>query len=185
MHHAPRTTQQASRFTFHVSRITPPMSKVTNIVVAGLGGQGVLKGTDILADVALSAGYDVKKSEIKGMSQRGGSVTGDVRFGHTVFSPMVPGGEADFLLVLEPTQVEPHRHMLRPDGVLITPDAVQADQLPNKKTLNMALLGALSAHLPMAEEQWLASLRAGFAETFFEGNRTAFLIGREGQRAKV
>ena len=160
------------------------MSKVTNIVLAGIGGQGVLKGTDILADVALRAGYDVKKSEIKGMSQRGGSVTGDVRFGDTVFSPMVPGGEADFLLVLEPTQVEPHRHMLRPDGVLITPDAVRADELPNKKTLNVALLGALSAHLPMAEEQWLASLRAGFAETFFEGNRTAFLIGRGGQKSE-
>ena len=91
------------------------MTKATNIVVAGLGGQGVLKGTDILADVALRAGYDVKKSEIKGMSQRGGSVTGDVRFGKHVFSPMVSAGEADFLLVLEPTQVEPHRYMLRPD----------------------------------------------------------------------
>ena len=92
------------------------MSKVTNVVVAGLGGQGVLQGTDILADVALRAGYDVKKSEIKGMSQRGGSVTGDVRFGERVFSPMVPAGEADYLLVLEPTQVEPNRHLLRPGG---------------------------------------------------------------------
>ncbi len=159
------------------------MTKVTNIVVAGLGGQGVLKGTDILADVALRAGYDVKKSEIKGMSQRGGSVTGDVRFGQQVFSPMVPPGEADFLLVLEATQVEPQRHMLRPEGVLITPDAVPTDQLPNKRTLNVALLGALSAHLPMAEEQWLGALRSGFAETFFEGNRNAFLIGRDGQKA--
>ncbi len=154
------------------------MSKVTNIIVAGLGGQGVLRGTDILADVALRAGYDVKKSEIKGMSQRGGSVMGDVRFGKQVLSPMVPTGEADFLLVLEPTQVEPQRHMLRAGGVLITPDAVSADQLPNKKALNVALLGALSAHLPMAEEHWLASLRAGFAEQFHEGNRKAFLIGR-------
>ncbi len=85
------------------------MTKVTNIVVAGLGGQGVLKGTDILADVALRAGYDVKKSEIKGMSQRGGSVKCDVRFGKRVFSPMVPDGEADFLLVFEPTQVDPNR----------------------------------------------------------------------------
>ena len=161
------------------------MSKVTNIVVAGLGGQGVLKGTDILADVALRTGYDVKKSEIKGMSQRGGSVTGDVRFGDQVFSPMVPAGEADFLLVLEPTQVEPHRYMLRPAGVLITPDAVPADQLPNKKTLNVALLGALSAHLPMSQEQWLASLRSSFAETFFEGNQKAFLLGRKGQRAEL
>jgi indolepyruvate ferredoxin oxidoreductase, beta subunit len=161
------------------------MTKVTNIVVAGLGGQGVLKGTDILAEVALRAGYDVKKSEIKGMSQRGGSVTGDVRFGDRVFSPMVPAGEADFLLVLEPTQVEPHRYMLRPDGMLITADAVPVGQLPSKKTLNVALLGALSAHLPMSERQWLDALRAGFAQNFFEGNRKAFLLGREGQKSKV
>jgi len=159
------------------------MSKVTNIVVAGLGGQGVLKGTDILADVALRAGYDVKKSEIKGMSQRGGSVTGDVRFGQEVFSPMVPCGEADFLLVLEPTQVEPNRHLLRPSGVLITPDAVEQAELPHKRTLNVALLGALSAYLPMPEDLWLASLRAGFKETFFEGNRKAFLVGRASKAA--
>ena len=159
------------------------MHKVTNIIVAGLGGQGVLKGTDILAEVALRAGYDEKKSEIKGMSQRGGSVTGDVRFGRQVFSPMVPAGEADYLLVFEPTQVEPHRYMLRPGGMLITPDAVPVNQLPNKKTLNVALLGALSAHLPMTEEQWLEALRDGFAPTFFEGNRKAFLVGRSGQGA--
>ena len=159
-----------------------PMKKAINVVVAGIGGQGVLKGTDILADVALRAGYDVKKSEIKGMSQRGGSVTGDVRFGDRVFSPMVPGGEADFLLVLEPTQVEPHRYMLRAGGVLITPDAVDASRLPNRKTLNVALLGALSSHLPMAEDVWLEALRAGFAESFHEGNQTAFLAGREGRK---
>ena len=56
-------------------------SKVTNVVVAGLGGQGVLKASDILAQVAFEHGLDVKKSEIHGMSQRGGSVTSDVRFG--------------------------------------------------------------------------------------------------------
>ena len=153
---------------------------VTNVVVAGLGGQGVLKGTDILADVALRAGFDVKKSEIKGMSQRGGSVTGDVRFGERVFSPMVPQAEADFLLVLEPTQVDPNRHLLRPGGVLITPEVVNAELLPHKRTLNVALLGALSARLPMSEELWLAALRAGFDESFFEGNQKAFLIGRNG-----
>lgn len=143
------------------------MSKATNVIVAGLGGQGVLRGTDILADVAVRAGYDVKKSEIKGMSQRGGSVTGDVRFGEQVFSPMVPNGEADFLLVLDPTQVDPHRHMLRQSGVLITPDQVDPSHLPSKKTLNVALLGALSAHLPMGENIWLESLRAGFDAAFF------------------
>ena len=157
------------------------MSKVTNVVVAGLGGQGVLRGTDILAQVALRSGFDVKKSEIKGMSQRGGSVTGDVRFGEQVFSPMVPGGEADFLLVLEPTQVEPNRHMLRSNGVLITPAAVNPESLPSRKTLNVALLGALSAHLPMAEDEWFACLKEGFDEKFFEDNKKAFLVGRSGQ----
>lgn len=157
------------------------MNPVTNIVVAGLGGQGVLRGTDILAEVALRAGYDVKKSEIKGMSQRGGSVTGDVRFGAQVFSPMVPTGEADFLLVLEPTQVEPNRHMLRAGGRLITPSAIHAEELPHKRTLNVALLGALSAHLPMAENVWLEALRDGFEASFFTSNKQAFLAGRQSQ----
>jgi indolepyruvate ferredoxin oxidoreductase beta subunit len=157
-------------------------SQLTNVVVAGLGGQGVLKASDILADVALRAGYDVKKSEIKGMSQRGGSVTSDVRFGQSVLSPMVPPGAADYLLVLEPTQVEPHKHYLKSDGTLITPDAVDAERLPNKKTLNVALLGALSAHLPLPEAMWLESLREAFPAEFFEANRQAFLTGRTGSK---
>ena len=155
--------------------------RLTNVVVAGLGGQGVLKASDILADVALRAGFDVKKSEIKGMSQRGGSVTSDVRFGQTVLSPMVPPGEADYLLVLEPTQVEPHKHYLKPNGTLITPDAVDVGKLPNKKTLNVALLGALSAHLPLPEAGWLEALREAFRPEFFEHNQQAFLSGRAGQ----
>jgi indolepyruvate ferredoxin oxidoreductase beta subunit len=154
------------------------MKPITNVVVAGLGGQGVLKATDILANAALRGGFDVKKSEIKGMSQRGGSVTGDVRFGEKVFSPMVPTGEADYLLVLEPTQVAPNQHLLRPGGVVITPDAVNLDQLANKKALNVALLGVLSAHLPVAEEVWLESLRQGFDEKFADANQQAFRCGR-------
>jgi len=157
-------------------------SKVTNVVVAGLGGQGVLSGTHILAQVALRAGYDVKKSEIKGMSQRGGSVTGDVRFGEKVLSPMVSPGDADFLLVLEPTQVDPNGDMLRPGGVLITPDAIDPEALPNKKALNVALLGALSAHLPMSENDWLDVLKTEFDSKFFAGNQAAFLTGRATQK---
>jgi len=64
-------------------------SGVVNVVVAGLGGQGAIKASDILSDAAFEAGRDVKKSEIHGMSQRGGSVTSDVRFGDVVLSPMV------------------------------------------------------------------------------------------------
>lgn len=153
-------------------------SKLTNIVVAGIGGQGVLKASDILADVATRSGLDVKKSEIKGMSQRGGSVSSDVRFGERVFSPMVSPGEADYLLVLEPTQIEPNRHMLKTEGVLITPDAIDATQLANRKSLNVALLGALSAHLSLPAEDWLAVLRDAFPPDFFAHNEQAFFCGR-------
>jgi indolepyruvate ferredoxin oxidoreductase beta subunit len=157
--------------------------QLINVVVAGIGGQGVLKASDILADAALRTGLDVKKSEIKGMSQRGGSVTSDVRFGRMVFSPMVPSGEADYLLVLEPTQVEANRHYLKPGGRLITPDAVAADKLPNKKSLNVAMLGALSVHLPLPEVEWLEALREGFPAELFAANRQAFLTGRAGAAA--
>jgi indolepyruvate ferredoxin oxidoreductase beta subunit len=98
--------------------------KVTNVVFAGLGGQGVLKASDILSDAAFHAGFDVKKSEVHGMSQRGGSVTSDVRYGREVFSPMVPAGEADYLVVLDSTQVASSRHLLREGGVLIAPEIV-------------------------------------------------------------
>jgi indolepyruvate ferredoxin oxidoreductase beta subunit len=94
---------------------------------------------------------------------------------------MVPPGEADYLLVLEPTQVEPHKHYLKPDGMLITPDAVAVSKLPNKKSLNVALLGALSAHLPLPEAEWLEALREAFRPEFFEHNQQAFLSGRSGE----
>ena len=87
--------------------------KIINVVIAGLGGQGVITASDILADAAFRAGRDVKKSELHGMSQRGGSVTSEVRFGTQVFSPMIPRGEADFLVVLAGDQIEPNRHALR------------------------------------------------------------------------
>ncbi len=153
-------------------------SKVTNAVIGGLGGQGVLKASDILADAALRAGYDVKKSELHGMSQRGGSVSSDVRFGEHVFSPMVPAGEADFLLVLSADQLEPNRQVLRPGGILIMPDQVDVNRLANRKSLNVALLGVLSRHLPIAEEHWAAALRANLAEKLLEPNQQAFMMGR-------
>lgn len=133
-------------------------NQVTNIVVAGLGGQGVLKASDILAEAVFRAGHDVKKSEVHGMAQRGGSVHSDVRFGPRVWSPLVTPGTADFLVVLEGTQVEPTRHLLRPGGVLITPDAVDERTLPTKKSLNVALLACLARHLDVAEERFVDAL---------------------------
>jgi indolepyruvate ferredoxin oxidoreductase beta subunit len=154
------------------------MNKVNNVVIAGLGGQGVLKASDILADAAFRAGYDVKKSELHGMSQRGGSVSSDVRFGEQVWSPMVPAGEADVLVVLEETQVEVNRPVLRPDGVLIGPDRIAAGALKNRKSLNVALLGALSAVLEIPEDHWLAAIHANLAPKLHALNDQAFALGR-------
>ncbi len=152
---------------------------VTNVVFAGLGGQGVLKASDILADAAFRAGLDVKKAEVHGMSQRGGSVTSDVRFGEGVLSPMVPAGEADYLVVLSPDQVDINRHALADGGTLIPPDAIDADALGNKKSLNVALLGALSRHVDaIGEEHWLAAVRANLPEKLHEVNEQAFALGR-------
>jgi indolepyruvate ferredoxin oxidoreductase beta subunit len=154
-------------------------SKPTNVVIAGLGGQGVLKASDILADVAFSAGLDVKKSELHGMSQRGGSVSSDVRFGERVFSPMVPQGEADYLVVLSADQIPVNVAALRSGGVLIEPAQIDESALPNKKSVNVALLGVLSRHLPFSVEAWSAALKRNLPEKLHEANLESFFIGRE------
>ena len=153
-------------------------NSVINVVIAGLGGQGVIKASDVLADAAFRAGLDVKKSEIHGMSQRGGSVSSDVRFGKGVLSPMVPVGEADFLVALDLTQVESNRHQLRPGGVLITPELIGDDVLENKKSLNIALLGALSKHLQFPESDWHAAVKASLPEKLHAVNIRAFAAGK-------
>ncbi len=135
---------------------------VTNVVIAGLGGQGVITASDVLARAALRAGFDVKKSETHGMAQRGGSVHSDVRFGERVLSPMVTPGEADYLVVLEPSEVDSQRHMLREGGELIAPAEVDPSLLPSKKSLNVALLALLSRRLPIAPDAFHAALRESF-----------------------
>jgi indolepyruvate ferredoxin oxidoreductase beta subunit len=153
--------------------------KVVNVVFAGLGGQGVIKASDILADAAFRAGKDVKKAEVHGMSQRGGSVTSDVRYGAEVLSPMIPAGEADYLIVLAPSEIAVTRGLLRPGGVLFPPDLVDEKTLPNRKSLNVALLGALARHLDLGEEHWMQAIRAALPERLHELNERAFRIGRE------
>ena len=154
------------------------MRAVTNIVIAGLGGQGVLTASDIVVDVALHAGFDVKKSELHGMSQRGGSVASDVRFGREVFSPMVPAGEADFLVAVEPDQISVNAAALSPSGIVIEPSQFQAEKLRNKKSLNVALLGALSRHLEFSEGAWIAAIKRRLPEKLVEVNLEAFALGR-------
>jgi len=155
-----------------------PQSDITNIVIAGLGGQGVLKASDILASAVFRAGFDVKKSEIHGMSQRGGSVSSDVRFGKKVFSPMVPPGQADCLVVLSQSQVAVARPMLKADGVLIEPGMIDEARLSNKKSLNVALLGALARHLDLADNLWHAAIQSALPEKLHAANMQAFAVGK-------
>ena len=152
---------------------------VTNVVIAGLGGQGVLKASDILADAVFRSGLDVKKAEVHGMSQRGGSVNSDVRFGRQVFSPMVPFGEADYLVVLTPDQLENNRGYLRTGGILIEPSMIDPAQLPHPRSLNVALIGQLSRHLDLPRVCWDEALAANLRPEQLETNRKAFALGRE------
>ena len=155
------------------------MSGIKNIVIAGIGGQGVIKASDMLATAAFLAGYDVKKAEVHGMSQRGGSVTSDVRFGEKVLSPMAPLGEADYLVVLEETQVEPTRHQLRADGVLLSAESIDKGALPTPKALNVAMLGMLSVFLDIPAETWLEAIRGYLPERLRDMNDEAFELGRK------
>ncbi len=90
--------------------------KTINIVTCGVGGQGVLLFTDILADVALRAGLDVKKSEVHGMAQRGGSVVSQLRFGEHVFSPLIEETTADFIIGFEKLETLRYIHFLSEKG---------------------------------------------------------------------
>ena len=152
--------------------------KTTNIRFAGLGGTGVIKASDIFADVAFRQGHTVKKAEVHGMSQRGGSVQSDVRFGSEVHSPMIPDGACDFLVVMEPTQIEVVRGGLRSSGTLIAPADIDLTKLPSAKALNVAMLGRLSRHFAFPESAWRESLRTNFPEKLHIANDTAFNLGR-------
>lgn len=90
---------------------------VTNVLVCGIGGQGVLTAAEILALAAVEFGHDVKKTEVAGMSQRGGVVTSHVRFGRKVLSPAIPPGEADILMGFEAAEALRWCRHLRPTGV--------------------------------------------------------------------
>jgi indolepyruvate ferredoxin oxidoreductase beta subunit len=95
---------------------------VTSILLAGVGGQGIILASDIMAEVFLEAGYDVKKSEIHGMAQRGGSVTSHVRFGKKVYSPIIKQGDVDILLAFEKLEGLRWINHLKADGVVILND---------------------------------------------------------------
>lgn len=95
------------------------MSENTNILVVGIGGQGVMTATEILAEAAIALGHDAKKTEVAGMAQRGGVVSSHLRFGKRVLSPQVTPGTAHVLLGFEAAEGMRWQHMLRPDGIAL------------------------------------------------------------------
>ena len=143
--------------------MTRENNKTTNVLVVGTGGQGVITASEILSDVAMQSGYDAKKSEIHGMSQRGGVVTSHVRYSEKVASPMIIEGEADIVLSFEIAETVRWIHYLRPEGRVITsrqrliPPAVYAgmgsypenpEEVIKERTKDPIIVDAL----PLAEE---------------------------------
>ncbi len=98
-------------------------AQIKNILLVGVGGQGILLASEILSEAAMLAGFDVKKSEIHGMSQRGGSVVSHVRYGTEVFSPIVPEGEGDILFGFELMETVRSLPLLKPGaGTVVAND---------------------------------------------------------------
>ncbi len=154
-------------------------TRTSNILFCGVGGQGVLKAAEICGLAALRAGQQVRKAEVHGMSQRGGSVESHLRFGAEVFAPLIPAGQADFVVSFDRTEGEKFRDMLKPGGMHFN------KYLPllrkhgiDPRFENTFFLGVLSRFLPLAREVWLAALAQGFTRAQAE-NRRIFLLGAE------
>ena len=119
--------------------------KTFNVSLVGVGGQGILLTSDVLAKTAALAGLDVKKSEIHGMAQRGGSVISQVRFGEKVYSPIIPDGASDLLVSFERLEALRWRHLLAPGGKVLvndmnlTPVTVSSGQQPAVTDLDARL----------------------------------------------
>lgn len=97
-------------------------TKVKSILLAGVGGQGILLASDIICKVMMEKGYDVKKSEVHGMAQRGGCVTSHVRYGQKVYSPLAKKGDVDVIVSFEKLESLRYLDYLKPSGMVIVND---------------------------------------------------------------
>ncbi|MCM0081462.1 indolepyruvate oxidoreductase subunit beta [Geomonas sp. Red32] len=124
--------------------------KITNILLVGVGGQGILLAAEVLSETCMLAGFDVKKSEIHGMSQRGGSVVSHVRYGKEVFSPIVPEGEADILFGFELMESYRSLPLLKEGAAVIANDLCipPPSVLMGQESYPADLAGKISARFP-------------------------------------
>jgi indolepyruvate ferredoxin oxidoreductase beta subunit len=166
---------------------------ITNILMAGVGGQGTLLASEILSEVLMQAGYDVKKAEVHGMAQRGGSV---VLFGFELLETYryLPLLKKDGAVVVNNLKIAPpsvalgHRQypqdleqklQERVADLRIVDGLALAERAGNPRTVNTVLLGALSNTLAPSHEQWLSAIRSLVPERFLDVNLKAFELGRQ------
>ena len=154
-------------------------SKVINILFGGTGGQGVLSAAEICGWAALIDGFHVKKSEVHGMAQRGGSVESHLRFGKKVYSPLIPMGEADYLVGFHKEEARRLEGFMSKKGVNLAPWLERAaSKVSDRRFLNIFMLGLLSRHLEISEASWLAAIERVLANKKCLENKDVFLMGR-------
>lgn len=129
------------------------MSDVTSVLFVGVGGQGTILASKILTIGLIEHGYDVKMSEVHGMSQRGGSVSTQVRFGKKVYSPIIGEGAADILVSFEEMEAARYARFLKKDGKMV----VNTTQIPSLPVLSGAcqypkgIIEELKKHVPVRD----------------------------------
>lgn len=152
-----------------------------NVFLAGVGGQGILLASEVLCEALLDGGFDVKKSEVHGMAQRGGAVTTHLRYGRKVYSPLIEPGAVDLLVAFEKMEALRFAHYLAPGGTAlvnaqeILPPSVStgADRYPEKIeerlgtfTSNLFVVDALAAALALHEVRAVNIAMVGAASHF-------------------
>jgi len=136
--------------------------KVTNIFLSGVGGQGTILASNILGEVFLKAGYDVKKSEVHGMAQRGGDVTTHFRFGKKVYSPLIKYGDVDFLISFELLEAARYINWVKPEGKVIInkqeilPPAVSLGQMTYPRDIEKTFKKYFKNHVWIVNGQEIA-----------------------------
>jgi indolepyruvate ferredoxin oxidoreductase beta subunit len=149
-----------------------------NILFCGTGGQGVLKASEVAGVAALAQGYHVRKSEVHGMAQRGGSVESHLRFGANVHSPLIVPGQVDFLVSFHEGESKRLRHFLKTDGIDFSSYLPMIKGLTDPRFSNTFFLGILAAKLPIAIEHWYAAITTVVGKRIDE-NKAVFDKGLE------
>ncbi len=141
--------------------------KKLDLLITGVGGQGVILASDIIGETALTAGYDVKKTDTLGMAQRGGSVISHVRIAPRVWSPLIKEGEVDLLLAFEQLEATRWAHYLRPGGIAII----------NKQSIPPLAISLGDEHYPTDEEIISVLKRRTDLIYIIDGTRRAMEMG--------